>query len=176
MHRVTCAVEERSMHAFGVDLWTQAAVHEPLLKPNRFQSACRHFTQQRRDVWTTKCAKADLTGIVVVWVAIIKRRASTGQNEKGMEVALEQNVDVYPLSDVATVAHVTRHWIKHVGRLSDASLYCEPGVEVGHVIDAGNGGRDLLLDLVRTEVAVLIKELRQVWSKEIARCQAAKER
>ncbi len=114
-------------------------------------------------------------GIVVVGIAVVERRARSRENEKRVEVRLEQHVDVHPLSDVTAVAHVARHRIESIRALSDASLDCEPRVEVSHVIDAGHSRRDLLLDLVRAEVAVLIEELRQVWSNAIAGRQAAKQ-
>src|SRR5688500_8726512 len=85
-----------------------------------------------------------------------------------MEVCLEQNVDMDPLSDVATVAHVTRYGIENVRGLIDTSLHCEPGREVGHVVDAWYSCSDLLLDLVRAEVAVVIEKLRQVRSHNIS--------
>src|SRR5688572_33088693 len=116
MHRIIRSVEERSMHSFSLDFRTQTAMHKPLLKPNCSQSARRHFAQQRRDVWTTKRAKADLARLVVVRVAVVKGRAGGGENEESMQVALEQNVHVNPLSDVGAGTHVTRHWVNHVWR------------------------------------------------------------
>ncbi len=125
-------------------------------------------------MWSTKGAEAELIRIVVVRIAVVKRRARARENEKRLEVRLEQNVDVYPLSDVATVAHVTWYWIECVRALRDAPLNCEPRVEVSHVIDARDSGRNLLLDLVRAEVAVLVEELRKLWSNAIARRETAK--
>jgi hypothetical protein len=93
-----------------------------------------------------------------------------------MEVTLEQNVNMDPLTDVATVAHVTRHWIESIRWLRHPALNCEPRREVSHVIDAGHCRCDLLFDLVRAEVAVLIEKLREVWSCEIAGSQSAKQR
>src|SRR5687768_28946 len=83
---------------------------------------------------------------------------------------------MHPLADIAAVAHVTRHWIEGIGRLIDASLDREPRVEVSHVVHAGNGGRYLLFDLVRAEVAVLVEKLREVWTHYVPGRQAAKER
>ena len=77
-----------------------------------------------------------------------------------MEVRLEQHVNVHPLPDIATVAHVARHGIESIQALCDAALNCEPRGEVSHVIDTGHCRRDLLLDLVRAEVAVLVEKLR----------------
>src|SRR6185295_19180490 len=97
------------------------------------------------------------------------------ENQKCLEVGLEQNVHVNPLSSVATVAHVPRHRIESIRSLCNSSLNCQPGVEVSHVINTGHTRRDLLFQIVRTEIAVLVKELRQVWSKSVAGCQTAKE-
>ena len=115
-------------------------------------------------MWSTKRAEADLARIAVVWIAVVERRACSGEDQKGVEVSLEQHVDVYPLADVTTVAHVARHGIESIRRLRDAALHCEPRREVSHVIDAWHCSRDLLLDLVRAEVAVLIEKLREVRS------------
>ena len=125
-------------------------------------------------MWSTKSAEADLRRAVVVGIAVIERRARIRENEERMEVSLEQNVDVYPLPDVTTVAYLTRHWIECIRTLCDTALDCEPRVEVSHVVDAGNCGRDLLLDLVRAEVQVLVEELRDEWTSEVAGRQAAK--
>ncbi len=65
-------------------------------------------------MWTTKSAESDLAGVAVVWIAVVERRAGSRENQKRVKVSLEQNVDVDPLSDVATVAHVTRHRIESV--------------------------------------------------------------
>src|SRR5262249_43546418 len=121
---------------------------------------CRYLTQDRSDMWTTKSAESDLVRVVVIGVAVIERRACVGKNQKRLEVSLEQHVNVNPLSHVATAAQVTRHRIESIRALFDSSLDCEPGVEVSHVVNAGYSRPDLLFDLARSEVEVLIKELR----------------
>src|SRR6185503_17352061 len=148
------------MNSLCHDFRSQASMHEPLLKPHRFQCSRRHFTQERRDVWSTESAESRLAWIAIVWIARVERRTGTRENQKCLKVSLEQHVNMHPLSDVSAVAHVTRHRIECVRWLSNSSLYCEPGVEVGHVIQAGCGSPDLLLQLVRAEVAVLVEELR----------------
>ena len=57
-------------------------------------------------------------GLFVVRITVVERALRSGQNQKRLEVRLEQDVDVHPLSDVATVAHVARHWIESIGRLA----------------------------------------------------------
>ena len=52
-------------------------------------------------MWTTKSAESDLTRIVVVRIAVVERHACSGEYQKRVKVSLEQNVDVYPLSEVA---------------------------------------------------------------------------
>src|ERR1041384_656689 len=127
-------------------------------------------------MWTTKSPESKLVRTTVIRIAVIEGRACPCEDQKRVEVSLEQNVDVNPLSNVAAITHVTRHRIESIWSLCDSSLNCEPGVEVSHVVNAGHGCRDLLFEFVRAEVAVLIKELRQVWPKSVARCQSTKER
>src|ERR1044071_75515 len=122
MHRIIRAGEECPVNSFCMDLWPQASMHKPLLIPDDFQSSSRDFTQERRDVWATKRAESDLAWIVVIGVAIVERRPRSGKNQEGLEVRLEQHVDMYPLTDIATIAHVARQWIESIGRLRNASL------------------------------------------------------
>src|SRR5438045_1441361 len=126
-------------------------------------------------MWTTKRAESNLTRIVVIGIAVVERRAGSGKDQECLKVGLKQHVDVDPLTEVAAVADVSRNRVEGVRLLLNAPLNCEPRVEVGHVIDAGHSGPDLLFDLVRAEVAVLIEELGDVWSNSIFWSQAAKQ-
>src|SRR6185503_3283031 len=139
MHRITRGVIKRTVDAFGLDLRAQPAMHEPLLKPDCLQRAGCHFTQQGSDVWATKSTKTILRGVAVVGVAFIERRAESGKNQEAVKVSLEEHIDVYPLPNVASISHITRRGIEAVGRLVEAALNREPGVEVSHVIHTGNG-------------------------------------
>ena len=114
MHRIAGAREERAVNSLRLHFRSQAAMHKPLLKPDSFQRARRNFTQERRDVWSTKRAEADLARIAVVGIAVVERRACARENQKRLKVRLEQHVDVYPLSDVTTVAHVAWHRIESI--------------------------------------------------------------
>src|SRR5688572_15997733 len=116
-----------------------------------------------------------LARISIVGIAGVERRTCSGENEKRVKVCLEQHVNVHPLSDVAAVAHVARYGIEDVRRLIGATLNCEPGGKVCHVVDAGHCGCDLLFDLVRAEVAVLVEKLGKVRALEIARSATAKQ-
>src|SRR6266699_3911198 len=100
----------------------QAAMHKPFLKPDCLECAGSNFTKQRGDVWATKSAKAVLRGITNVRVAIVERRAESCKNQEAMEVGLEKHVNVNPLSDVATVAHVTRGRIENISGSVNAAL------------------------------------------------------
>ena len=126
-------------------------------------------------MWTAKRAESDLRRVVVVRIAVVERRASPAEYQERLEVSLEQYVDVDPLTEVATVTDVTRNRIESVRRLGNAALNCEPSVEVSQVIDARQSSLDLLLDVVRAEVAVLIEELGDVWSNSISRSQTGKQ-
>ena len=110
-------------------------------------------------MWSTKGAKTILRRISYVGVAVIEGRAESGEDQERMKVSLKKNVDVYPLSDIATVSHVAWRGIKNIRRLAESALYTEPGVEVRHVVDSRRRCSDLLLEIVRPEVAWLVKKL-----------------
>src|SRR5690242_17462975 len=168
MNGIARAAEQSAMHPRRVNFRTQPPMYKPFLIPDGFQRARRHFTQQRRDVWSTKSTKAGLRRIVVVRIAVVEGRAGAGDYEERLKVSLKQDVHVHPLPDIATAPYVTRDGIEYVARLSRAALHCEPRREVCHVVDAGHRGPDLLVDLVRAEIAVLIEKLRDERSVEIA--------
>src|ERR1043165_2010329 len=176
MHWIAGSGEQRPMDAGGMNFRSQPAMHKPLLIPHRFQRARRHFTEQRREMWTTERAETCLRRIVIVRIPVVERCVGAGEHEKRLKVCLEQNVDVYPLAHVAAAANISRHWIEDVSGLVHTTLHAEPGGEVGHVIDARHGGPDPLVKLLRAEVAVLVKELRDEWPLEIAGRAPAKKR
>src|SRR5262245_22503659 len=139
---------ERAINSSCMHFRPQPPMHVPLLKPHSFQGTSRNFTQQGRDVWTSKSAKANLRGIGLVRVTIIERSSGPSENQKSVEVCLEQNIDVYPLPDVPSITDVAPNRINNGGRLVKASLHGQPGVEIGHIVDSGHSGGDLLVDLI----------------------------
>src|SRR6266496_5344634 len=84
---------------------------------------------------------------------------------------------MHPLTDVASVAHVALHRVEGLrqGRI-EAALNRQPFWKARHVINCRHGGSDLLLEFVRTEIARLIEELRQVWTEFVSRRKAPKQR
>src|SRR5882724_5247940 len=175
MDWIAGAVVERAIDTLSVDLGPQPAMHKPFLKPNRLQRSGCNFTQQRGDMWPTKSAKAVLAGIADVRVAIVEWCPESGEYQETMKVGLEKNINMHPLTDVAPVSHVARRSIESIRRLTKPALHGKPGVEVRHVVDAWRGGFDLLIEIVRAEVAVLIEKLRQVWTGFVPGSQPAKQ-
>src|SRR5690242_15508630 len=111
-----------------------------------------------------KGSETHLRWIVRIRVCVIDRSAGPSQNQKRLEVCLEEHVDVDPLANVSAVANVTSSRIEHIGRLTDSALNREPRIEVRHVVDTRKCGGDSLLEFVRTIVTVLVEVLRQVWT------------
>src|ERR1041384_1764412 len=109
-------------------------------------------------MWTTKRPETFLGRIVLVGITVVKRSACSREDEECLKISLEQHVNVYPLTEVATITHVAWHWIEQGCRLVESPLHSQPGVEVGQIIHAWNRCSDLLFEFVRAKVARLIKE------------------
>src|SRR4030095_6456253 len=65
--------------------------------------------------------------------------------------------------------------MREVWRLRDTPLDRKPGSEISHVVDPRLCGRDLLFQLIRTEITVLIEELREQCTKIVSSVNAAKQ-
>src|SRR2546423_3840283 len=114
MHRIASAVIERAVNALGEYFWPQATMNVPLLIPDSFESARRHFTQQRGYVWPAECAEAYLRWIAFVRVAVVHGRVPARYDEEGFEVGLKEHVNVHPLAQVAPVARVASRGINPI--------------------------------------------------------------
>ena len=98
-------------------------------------------------------------------IAVVERCACLQQGSKRRESKPGTTRRCVPIDRCHDRCACSADGIESIRRLRNAALHCEPRREVSHVIDAGHCGRDLLLDLVRAEVAVLIEKLRQVRSR-----------
>src|SRR6266536_5045699 len=128
---------------------------------------------------STESSEAVLRGVVDIWVPIIHRRAQASQYKEGLEVTLEQHVNVYPLADVAAHAHVTAYRVNDVARRRIQSVLNVEPVSVGrHVVASAaagviSGGERrgsiyLLVYFVRTKKAWQVEVLRDIGPNFVA--------
>src|SRR5688500_15665711 len=134
MNRIAGGVIKSSVYARRMNFRTQPSMYEPLLKPDRFQCASRYFTEERCYVWSAESSETILSGITCIRVTTVEGCTGAGENEERLKVSLEQYINVYPLSDVSTITHVTRDRVKRISWLIEPTLHCEPCVEVSHIV------------------------------------------
>src|SRR5688500_18973366 len=81
-----------------------------------------------------------------------------------------------PFANIAAISHVSLRCVKHAARRGcGTSLDRQPGGEIGHVVDAGNGRSYALTYPVRPEIAFLVPELRHQRSISIPGGRTAKQ-
>ena len=124
------------------------------------KSTSRYFAKKSSDVRAAKCRKSRLGNRVSVRIAVINRNAHSPDYQKGLEVSLKKNVDVNPFAEIAAISHVSDYRIENLRQhRCNASLRREPRMKIRQVVDARHCGTDLLIDLVRSEMAGMIPKL-----------------
>ncbi len=97
--------------------------------------------------------EASLGARPIVRIAPVQWGAVVDQPQAGVEVGLEQNVNVDIRAQIAAVPDVARSWINLIGcERASSILHDQPRGGVGHIIPPGHIGVELLFDGDRTEI------------------------
>jgi len=103
------------MNETAVGFGAQMAMDKPLLKPNSFESAGRNLSDDCFDVRCAERAEAGLCFGSDVGIAGVERRVVIDQVEAGVEVSLEEYIDVDVLRNVAATAEVAANGVDAIG-------------------------------------------------------------
>src|SRR5688500_14729919 len=117
MYRIVGGVIKSTVYARRMTFRTQTSMYVPALKSHRMQFASRYFTDGRCYVWFAESSETILSGITCIRVTTVEGCTGAGENEERLKVSLEQYINVYPLSDVSTITHVTRDRVKRISWL-----------------------------------------------------------
>src|SRR5262245_21273182 len=96
MNRIGGGAGEMVVNTSGELFGTQPAMHDPLLIPDGLQRRRSDAAEQRGDMRWPKSREAGLSAGGLVWIAVINRRATPHQNQHGVEVSLEEHVNMHP--------------------------------------------------------------------------------
>src|SRR5262249_35027595 len=106
----------------------------------------------------------------LVRVAVVAGRLKVEQDQQRVEVSLEQNIDVNPLRQVASVSDVSLSPVKLLSRCRGGSvLNRKPLGERRHVVDTRMQRPHLAIDFLGTKRRVEPHELRDIRSGCTAR-------
>src|SRR4051794_26644284 len=119
-------------------LRTMTQMDHPLVVPDHIQGTCRHLSEGGREVRTAKRTETILSFRLCVRVPRILWGAYRAKHKQCREVRLVKDINVSVGREISSVAQETLLPVDLVLQFRvNTVLYLLPGVEIGHVIDAG---------------------------------------
>src|SRR5215813_9588366 len=156
-------------------LGPEPPMHVPLLVPHRFQGRLGHTCQHGCIVGIAESSKSDLSARLDVRIPRIKSRSNATYDQQGVEIRLEQNINMDPLAQVASISYIAPNRIELIRLARAAILDVQPVAISGHIIDAGRRCLHLPVDPLGAKGSVQPHELGDVRTGERAWESAAKQ-
>src|SRR5262249_44550678 len=134
MNRIAGSASVVIVNSASKDFRTKPTMNKPFLIPHSLQRRSGDGAEYTRHVRITQRSKSNVCARLVVRISGIKRRVQRAENEERIEIGLEEDIDVYPLAQVTSVANVASHGIKRIGSGGRPILHSQPRVVVRHEI------------------------------------------